>query len=100
MKNKFLTMQLPATLAGLLMLFGMNSAVVADEIKTPVGQQSLQYQDVDRPQSGMSKAEVEQSYGTPENTSNAVGEPPISSWEYPNYTVYFEHERVIHTVLK
>jgi hypothetical protein len=30
----------------------------------------------------------------------AVGEPPISSWEYPGMVVFFEYDRVIHAVMK
>ena len=29
----------------------------------------------------------------------AVGNPPISRWEYPGFVVYFEHEHVIHSVV-
>jgi len=30
----------------------------------------------------------------------AVGDPPISRWEYADFTVYFEYDRVVHAVLK
>ena len=30
----------------------------------------------------------------------AVGEPPITRWEYRNMIVYFEYDRVIHAVMK
>jgi hypothetical protein len=30
----------------------------------------------------------------------AVGEPPISRWEYTGYTVYFEHDLVLHSVIQ
>lgn len=52
-----------------------------------------------RPTRGMSMARVEQTFGSPTNRRAAVGEPPISRWEYPNFTVYFEHQFVIHAVL-
>ena len=54
----------------------------------------------DTPRSGTSKASVESKFGTPTGKSPAVGEPPISSWEYPAFTVYFEHNHVIHAVAK
>jgi len=52
-----------------------------------------------RPARGMSMSAVEQAYGTPANRRAAVGEPPISRWEYAGFTVYFEHQYVIHSVI-
>ena len=50
------------------------------------------------PTRGMTKARVEKRFGAPLKKNPAVGKPPISSWEYPGYTVYFEGKYVIHTV--
>jgi hypothetical protein len=52
-----------------------------------------------RPTQGMSMAEVEQKFGTPEQKFAAVGEPPISRWQYSDFVVYFEHSSVIHSVV-
>jgi hypothetical protein len=52
----------------------------------------------DRPQRGMSAEQVETRYGEPMTRVPAVGEPPISSWQYPGYTVYFEGRYVLHSV--
>jgi len=27
-----------------------------------------------------------------------VGKPPITRWDYPSFSVFFEHDRVIHAV--
>lgn len=70
----------------------------ADEVSIPVGQQG-QKQSTDRPKSGVSKAQVKRQFGEPRSSRGAVGNPPISSWNYENFTVYFEHDRVIHSVL-
>jgi len=51
-----------------------------------------------KPTRGMTQARVEQNFGEPSSRRGAVGEPPISRWEYPGFTVYFEHQFVIHTV--
>ena len=56
--------------------------------------------DGSRPQRGSTQSQVEAKWGSPTTKVAAVGEPPISRWEYPNFTVYFEHDRVIHAVLK
>lgn len=52
-----------------------------------------------RPQRGVSMDAVRNRYGAPAETINPVGEPPITRWIYQDYTVYFEHDRVIHSVV-
>ncbi|WP_334223703.1 hypothetical protein [Thiosocius teredinicola] len=54
---------------------------------------------VQRPRSGTSMATVRSQFGEPSSVKDAVGEPPITRWVYPSYTVYFEHEHVIDTVV-
>jgi hypothetical protein len=51
-----------------------------------------------RPARGMSQEQVIDLYGEPMARTDAVGEPPISSWNYTGFTVFFEHQYVIHTV--
>ena len=58
----------------------------------------------DLPRRGLSMAEVEQRYGAPvEKLPTAGGDaprhPPINRWRYNGYTVYFERNRVIHSVV-
>jgi len=52
----------------------------------------------ERPVRGMSMAAVESSYGAPSTRTGAIGEPPISRWDYPAFTVYFEFDHVVHAV--
>ncbi len=52
------------------------------------------------PASGMTQESVEATYGSPNAKRVAVGEPPISSWEYDGFVVFFEYDRVIHAVKK
>lgn len=54
---------------------------------------------VPRPHRGSSMARVQSSYGDPQNVMDAIGEPPITRWVYPSYTVYFEHDKVINVVV-
>jgi hypothetical protein len=42
---------------------------------------------------------VEQLLGAPQERLPPVGDPPITRWRYPEFTVYFEHDRVLHTVV-
>ena len=61
----------------------------------------IQQQDVSsHPDRGLTKASVTSSWGEPANQIQAIGEPPISSWEYDTFVVYFESDYVLHTVVK
>lgn len=51
------------------------------------------------PSNGLTKAQVESRFGAPANRHAAVGDPPISHWEYDGWSVYFEYDRVLFTVL-
>ena len=56
--------------------------------------------DLPRPARGSTMAAVESKFGAPEVRHPAVGVPPITRWEYPRIVVVFEHDRVIHAVVK
>ncbi len=73
---------------------------VAEVIHIPVGQQAPERRDLPRPVRGMSTTQVLEQFGLPQSKTGPVGEPPISSWRYPQYTVYFESDTVIHSVLQ
>jgi hypothetical protein len=60
---------------------------------------SVRETSVPHPNRGMTMATVEAKFGTPANKHNAVGEPPITRWDYPGFSVYFEHQFVIHAVV-
>ncbi len=53
-----------------------------------------------RPSRGMTQSSVQSKYGSPASVGTPVGEPPITRWEYSDFVVYFEHDKVIHAVLK
>ncbi len=60
---------------------------------------------MDLPQRGESMATVERRYGEPSLRHAAVGgdhpqRPPITRWDYPNFSVYFERDRVVNAVLR
>ena len=52
------------------------------------------------PVRGMDMANVEHIFGTPLEKQDAVGKPPITRWVYSDYIVYFEYNKVLHTVMK
>ena len=82
---------------GLLLPMSLTSLSYAETIVTYIGQQPTA--NIDRPTNGMSKAQVESRYGNPNLRKAAVGKPPISSWVYSDFTVYFEYNTVIHSVV-
>ena len=52
------------------------------------------------PVSGATQENVEAAFGSPLSKKDSVGEPPISSWEYDGFVVFFEYDRVVHSVKK
>lgn len=85
---------------GLALGLGFSNATLADRVQIPVGQQGGTQAAGEVPTNGMTQDSVEARFGSPQQRRAAVGEPPISSWVYENYVVYFEHDRVLRTVLK
>lgn len=55
--------------------------------------------ELELPHKGMTMDQVERRFGTPTSKKAPVGEPPITRWVYPDYTVYFEYQYVIHAVI-
>ena len=51
------------------------------------------------PPNGMNRIEVQARYGEPKNKLDAVGDPPITQWKYDSWSVYFEYDLVLFTVL-
>lgn len=78
---------------------GMASHVHAEELTIPVGSQADR-SEISLPSTGMSQDSVRNRWGAPQEMKGPVGEPPISQWHYPNFIVYFEHDRVLHSVVK
>lgn len=74
--------------------------VHADRVEVPLGQQSGGRDVGPVPTNGMTQEKVRERFGQPQSRKAPVGEPPISSWEYADYVVYFEHDRVLRAVVK
>jgi hypothetical protein len=52
-----------------------------------------------RPSRGMSMEQVRQRYGLPATEYPQVGEPPITRWDYDQYSVFFEYQYVLTSVV-
>lgn len=56
--------------------------------------------DLDRSKAvrGISMQSLRARWGEPQTKRGAVGDPPITRWEYSDYIVFFEYDHVIHAV--
>ena len=80
--------------AGLLAAAAQADVLLLDAIDQKVAQAPAM------PDKGMTMASVEQRYGAPSGRRGAVGNPPITRWDYPGFVVYFEYRHVVHAVVK
>ena len=55
---------------------------------------------LDFPRRGMTMEKVQNELGVPNEISDAIGEPPITTWTYADRIVYFEHSHAVHVVAK
>lgn len=51
------------------------------------------------PRRGSSKSQVEAEYGPPVTKHPAIGDPPITRWDYDGFSVFFEYQHVLHAVI-
>lgn len=75
------------------------TGLMADIVKLPDGNAEIVLAN-DSPARGVAKAQVEKRYGAPTQQQAPVGEPAISRWDYPSYSVYFENDLVLHAVAR
>lgn len=78
-----------------LLLCSTNS--LGDTLKIPLGQQGSQYTG-GLPQRGHSQNHVLQTWGEPVKRHASIGQPPITRWDYPDFSVYFEYRHVLSSV--
>lgn len=52
-----------------------------------------------RPTHGMTMDQVEVKFGAPVMKYATVGQPPITRWNYEKFSVYYEFNIVLHTVV-
>ena len=71
----------------------------ADVIKMPSKSPQVISSD-SAPVRGMTKHQVESKFGSPLSASGPTGSPAIYRWDYPGYSVFFEHNYVLHSVVK
>ena len=79
------------------LLLTLSLPVQADTIRIPVGQQGVS--DIPMPKRGESKTQVLERFSLADEEHPAVGQPPITRWDYRTFSVYFEGNRVINSVV-
>lgn len=84
-------------LVALLCSCAAASAAVAETIVVD-DQVKLRDSTVETPKRGITMTQVEARFGAPATRHDSVGVPPITRWDYPAFSVFFEHDRVIHAV--
>lgn len=82
-------------LLSLLLVF--SAAPTADTLQIPLGQQGVS-QSLPLPERGSSPETVLREYGEPRQRHAPVGQPPISRWDYADFSVYFEYQHVVRAV--
>ena len=71
----------------------------AEVTKIPLSMQGSPEIRAKLPKSGELKTKVEQRLGSPIAIRGPLGNPPITTWTYSDFTVYFEYDHVIHSVV-
>jgi hypothetical protein len=74
------------------------AAAHADTLQMGGTDSAARFEQSGKPTRGMTQASVQATYGNPNSKVPAVGDPPISRWEYGDFVVYFEYDKVIHSV--
>jgi hypothetical protein len=85
---------MPRTL--LLLALLMPVGAYAETLQIPISQQGVG--ELRLPQLGESQRAVLERFGLADEEHPSVGNPPITRWDYRDFSVYFEHTQVINSV--
>lgn len=85
----------------LILVAGMGlSPAWSDEVTMPAAAEPAASVPVSTPDRGITMNKVEAEYGSPSERHAAIGSPPITRWDYPGFSVFFERDHVIHSVVR
>jgi hypothetical protein len=82
----------------LALLMALAATPAAADVLVVDGKVALRQTTQELPRRGSTMTNVEAKFGTPRARHAAVGEPPITRWDYDTFSVYFEFQHVVHTV--
>lgn len=69
----------------------------AQTLEIPLGEQG-DPQLTQLPQTGESRRSVLERFGLADEEHAPVGQPPITRWDYREFSVYFEYDHVVNSV--
>ncbi|ARU88882.1 phosphodiesterase [Pseudomonas sp. M30-35] len=70
----------------------------AETLSIPIGHQGETSQAQTLPKRGESRRAVLNRYGLADKEHKPVGQPPITRWDYREFSVYFEYDHVVDSV--
>lgn len=70
----------------------------ADTLQMGSSENASRFEHEGKPSRGMTQDRVQAEFGAPQKTHAAIGDPPITRWDYAEFSVFFEYDRVIHSV--
>lgn len=70
----------------------------AETLTIPIGHQGESNQELVLPKRGESRSAVLNRYGLADKEHTPVGQPPITRWDYREFSVYFEYDHVVDSV--
>lgn len=82
----------------LALSIGFLGTVSAQNLDMSGAEGSHTFDQPGKPTRGMTQERVRANFGEPNSTVAAVGDPPISRWVYSDFVVFFEYDKVIHSV--
>lgn len=82
----------------LLIALLIPGALLADTLSIPVGSQGADIDPQNLPRKGESQRSVLERFGLADEEHAPVGQPPITRWDYRDFSVYFEYQHVIDSV--
>ena len=74
------------------------TALLADTLTIPLGSPGADLDASNLPHRGQSKRAVLERFGLADEEHKPVGQPPITRWDYRDFSVYFEYDHVINSV--
>lgn len=88
------------TISSIIFLtLGYSSITHAENLTIGLSEQGASNKNINRPKLGMTMEKVKAYFGVPIQVSGPTGKPAIYLWKYSEFSVYFEGDHVLHTVL-
>lgn len=82
----------------LLLALLLPTTLPADTLSIPLGNQRADIDSHHLPRLGESRRAVLERFGLADQEHRPVGQPPITRWDYRDFSVYFEYDHVINSV--